>query len=729
MNRIPRLIRFLAVAALLYVAVFTLMRVGFWLAFRSPADPLPLATLLQSFYIGFKFDLRLALLILLPILLTGVATPTTPGRALKFWGKYLLIIALIAIIHFSFKGFPSIGYLLGKWPRILPVLILPPLLAALAYLSPMRTRFWRGFWLGYLMLATLVVIAFYVFDFGHYAYLNTRIDSTVLRFLENPLISGQMVWESYPVVWISLAVVALNLLIAWATVTLFKRAELSDYTPLTRHRKTGLITLTVFAALFGIYGKLSSYPLRWSDAFFGTHAFAAAVALNPLLYFGDTFSNEGTPYNKKRVKKAYPMMADYLGADPMDSERLNYTRRVSGNGTLKGRPNVIVVILESFASYKSGLSGNPLDTTPHFDALAREGIYFDNFFTPHTGTARSVFAFTTGIPDVQLGETASRNPTIVKQHMLLNAFKGYEKYYFLGGSASWGNIRGMLANNIPGLHIYEEGSYRSPRNDVWGISDLNLFKEADQVLKAQDKPFFAIIQTSGNHRPYTIPDDNEGFTPHTPDEDVTRYGFESLAEYNAYRFMDHSIGHFIKLARESGYFDNTVFVFFGDHGINDYAGDHALKQESQLLLGSYRVPFVIHAPGLPGSGRVEHKVATELDVMTTLASLTGHPHSNTTFGRDLLDRRYDDERYAFTIHHSANPDIGLIGEQYYFRMRADGSDKKLFKLGTETPRDNHLEREPRLAEQMARMVSGYYETARYIMNHNAPLEAGATGNN
>ena len=93
----------------------------------------------------------------------------------------------------------------------------------------------------------------------------------------------------------------------------------------------------------------------------------------------------------------------------------------------------------------------------------------------------------------------------------MNAFKDHRKFYFLGGSASWANIRGLLANNIPGLEIYEEGSYTSPRVDVWGISDLSLFEEANDVLKNSDEPFFAIIQTSGNHRPYTIPEDNKGF--------------------------------------------------------------------------------------------------------------------------------------------------------------------------------------------------------------------------
>ena len=80
--------------------------------------------------------------------------------------------------------------------------------------------------------------------------------------------------------------------------------------------------------------------------------------------------------------------------------------------------------------------------------------------------------------------------------------------YFLGGSTSWANIRGLLTNNIKGLRIYEEQDYKSSKVDVWGISDRNLFKEANNVLKQNAKPFFAVIQTADNHRPYTIPEED-----------------------------------------------------------------------------------------------------------------------------------------------------------------------------------------------------------------------------
>jgi hypothetical protein len=62
----------------------------------------------------------------------------------------------------------------------------------------------------------------------------------------------------------------------------------------------------------------------------------------------------------------------------------------------------------------------------------------------HTGTARSVFANISGLIDTQTFKTATQNPLIVNQNTLVNAFTDYQKLYFLGGSANWGNIRGLI---------------------------------------------------------------------------------------------------------------------------------------------------------------------------------------------------------------------------------------------------------------------------------------------
>ncbi len=670
MNRLPRLTRLAALLVLFYTLAFSAARLVFWQLFDNPNDPLLGGDLLQALYLGLKFDLRLALLIVLPLLLLGWLRP----------------------------------------------------------LSPFEGRVGRGLWLGYLLLATIITVLVYVTDFSHFAYLHTRLDSSALRFLANPLISLEMVWQSYPVVPWSVALLLLFSGVTLGIRQLLRRYATSPHQPLRGWRKAGMVSVTFFVVLFGLYGKISAYPLRWSDAFFSSHSFASSVTFNPVLYFYETYVNAHRQlYDEKAARRYYPQIADYLAVDHHDADILNYLRQVVPAQHPDKPYNVVVVILESFAAYKSGLSGNPLHPTPYFDAVAADGLYFKNFYTPTTGTARSVFAAVTGIPDVQLGETSSRNPRVVNQQVVMDQFAGYERHYFLGGSASWGNIRGLLGNNIRDLQIHEEGSYDSPEVDVWGISDLDLFKEAHKVLQHEKKPFVAVIQTSGNHRPYTIPEDNEGFELKSATaEMLAKHGFESEEEFNSYRFMDHSIGWFMREVKKAGYFDNTLFAFFGDHGIAGNAGIHTHKADTQVGLGMNRVPFVIYNPVLIPEGKVLNTVASEVDVFTSLASLSGQPHINTTLGRDLFNPAFDNDRHAFIIAHAANTTIGVVNEEFYFRMPLQGEGKQLHRIHSDEPRQNLIEQYPQQAQQMEALTRGLYESARYISSNNPRIENATT---
>ncbi|MBU1658426.1 LTA synthase family protein [bacterium] len=661
--KLPKLLRFLLLFITSLTLLFVVMRFAFYIVFNDPSSPLIMFDLMKSMWLGMRFDLRMVVLMILPLFLLGGI----------------------------------------KW------------------ITPFKYNLARYVWLGYLSLIFSVYVMFYVFDFGHYAYLNTRLDFTALRFAENAAISAEMVWESYPVIWISLAIIAVNGVFIFLSNKLFvviQKQESVQVTPL----KGTAFGIGAFLILFVAgYSTLSQYPLRWSDAAFSKHPFATQLTYNPIHYFFDTWKNGRVSYDEKKVKEYYSVMADFMGVKDKNETQLNFKRKVLPIAPVGDKPNIVIVILESFAAYKSSVSGNPVDPSPNFNDLAKNGLYFKNYFTPATGTARSIYCTVTSLPDVELQGTSSRNPLIVNQHSIAQDFKGYEKLYFIGGSASWGNIRGMLNQSMDNLKLYEEGSYESPRTDVWGISDIDLFREAHNVLKDTKEPFFSIIQTSGNHRPYTIPDNHYGFEVRedVSHDEVLKYGFHSVDEYNSFRFMDHAIGHFMKLARESEYYKNTIFVFWGDHGISGSTGEHVTKGEgrSSLDLGALRVPFVIYSP-LIKEAKVYEKVVSEVDALPTIASLANISYTATSLGRDMLDERFDDKRYAFTITHSSNPLIGLVGEKYYYRTRADGTEAMLYDIYSDTPLQDHSQENSELVKKMKDLTYGIFETSKYIPHFN-----------
>jgi len=660
-KRVPRRIRFITVVFLANLAVFLLFRIGFLLYFIPGSTPLFSSPILKALYLGIKFDARLAALACLPVLfLSGI----------------------------------------------------PPI-------DPFKKRTAKTAWTVYLVVTFAVILVVYLFDFGFFDYRRTRLDSTVLMFAENPLISLKMVWQSYAVI---------PVLIGYALLVFFyfrlvkKLISLPAFPPLHSKWKRVVVHVVFGFLLIGvIYGKLARYPLRWSEAFFSPDHFVSQFGVNPVLYFSKTFSTRAENYDIREVRKYYPLLADYYGIGEPERRELSLRRSCTPSHVIEATapPNIVVIILETFAAYKVNARNDGLDPAPNFARLSRDGILFTRYFVPMENTSRSLFSFIFGIPDVTPGRYSSWHPLLVNQRTLLDDFTEYRKLYFLGGSANWGNIRGVLLHNIGGLTIFEEGSYRSPVHDVWGISDADLFMESNEALRAvsvKDKPFFAIIQTSGNHRPFLIPEDARGFrTAEVDSKILEKNGFFSLEEYNGFRFLDHCLGYYFDLARKEDYFNHTIFVIFGDHGTLGGAVD---MRFGDLSPGSFHVPLLFYAPGYIKEPREISTVMSHLDLLPSLASFIGKSYINTTLGRNIFDPAFKDKMFAFTFTAFRTiPRIGLIEDEFYVNVEPGGAFH-LYLLEPPPALEDVTARYPRRAERMRTMAKAILEYSRYLLYHN-----------
>jgi phosphoglycerol transferase MdoB-like AlkP superfamily enzyme len=343
-----------------------------------------------------------------------------------------------------------------------------------------------------------------------------------------------------------------------------------------------------------------------------------------------------------------------------------------------------------------------------------------------SGTAKTVFASITGLPDVSSVETATRNPLIAEQRVVLNAFTDYRKYYFIGGSAGWANMSAVINQSIKDVELFEEGQWDAPIVDVWGISDLDLFRGVDSILAGlpNDKPFFAYIQTAGNHRPFTVPEDNDGFESQPEAaEALDKAGFRSVEQYNAVRLLDFNVGRMLDMARQAGYYDNTIFVFFGDHNNRITSTPFMAPFYEALDLDGIHVPHMIYAPGLI-SPRVIEDATSLVDVFPTIAGLLGLEYLNTTMGRDVNIPAPEGERVVFTQTADKRfPVIGAISKSRMLRMNHDGSDAKLHDLDSPTPLVDISEQEPDRFQQMQDLAKGIYETTKFQFYHNTVGEA------
>ncbi|HUR10201.1 MAG TPA: LTA synthase family protein [Flavitalea sp.] len=651
---VPRLISYIFFNGIVLLILLTVLRIGFFLFFDKHGTSTTAVG--KAFFLGFRFDLRAIAIILLLVLVFGSIPPVHPFRSNK-------------------TGI---------------------------------------FWIIFLTIAVLFILFFYTFDFTHYSYLSQRLNASVLNYLQDFGISVNMVWQSYPVIWILLGIFAAMIAFFFLFRSVYKRIR-GQQAIHSKKKKTIAFAVTFLLLAMFIFGKAGQYPLRWSDAFSLGNDYVANLALNPFESFFNTLRFREKPVTAKELHPYFPVLGKYYPFTIADSISFYRKTGAVANKT-KRSPNVVVIICESFSAYKSSMWGNPLNTTPFFDSLSRKGIFFDHCFTPTYGTARGIWAIVTGIPDVVQKSTASRNPAAVDQHTIINDFSGYEKYYFLGGSSSWANIRGLLTNNIQDLHLYEQQDFKAPKLDVWGISDKNLLMEAASILGKERAPFFAVIQTADNHRPYSIPDEDldEFQKVRVAEDTLTKYGFESLAEMNAFRYTDFSFRKFMEVAAAQPYFNETLFVFIGDHGIPGNAQEMFPSAWTGQRLSALHVPLLFFGRMLDSTRRIT-KIVSQIDLLPTIAGLTGIAYTNSTLGRDVLNQDAGQD-FAFIF----DPDMkqyGVVKNDHLLRINME---TKMTEMVPVIKNPVHLsdDTQKQMIAEMKELSDALYLSSGFLILHN-----------
>jgi len=285
-----------------------------------------------------------------------------------------------------------------RWVSLVALVVL--VLGSIPILNPFRKNTARIIWMTVFMVLAFALIIFYVFDFGYYAYLSQRLNASALNFLKDAKISGAMIWQTYPVLRILLGILVFLALIGWFLRWSYRM--ISNF-PDPSTRTSRIVGFIVGFLLFGvaIFGHLGQYPLRWSDAFGLGNDYAANLALNPMESFFNTMDFRNTGFDAEAARKYQLMMSGYLGIN-VSGDSISYFRTRNPKPVVTSKPNIVLVICESFSAYKSSMWGNKLNTTPFFNQLCENGMFFDRCFTPSFGTARGVWATLTGIPDVQL---------------------------------------------------------------------------------------------------------------------------------------------------------------------------------------------------------------------------------------------------------------------------------------------------------------------------------------
>ncbi|WP_424320800.1 LTA synthase family protein [Lacticaseibacillus chiayiensis] len=355
---------------------------------------------------------------------------------------------------------------------------------------------------------------------------------------------------------------------------------------------------------------------------------------------------------------------------------LNYLNknRVAPNaeytGVAKGK-NVFIIHLESLQQFMIDFKWDGQEVTPNLDKLYHESdtLSFDNFFNQvgqgKTADAEmmmenSLFGLPEGAAMVTDGTTNTFQaaPAILDQH-------GYTTASFHGDVPSFWN-RDNTYKSWGYDYFFSKNYFSSGKNyDVgYGLKDKIFLKDSAQYIEQLPQPFYAKMITVTNHYPYTLDKANQTISK-TDTGDDTVDGYVQTA-----RYLDQAIGEFLNWLKETGLYDKSMIVLYGDHygisnnhkkamakltntpGFNDF--DNAMYQ---------RVPFMIHMPGLKGG--INHTYGGEIDALPTILNLLGIKDDNTVqFGSDLLSPNHP-QTVAFRNGDFVTPDITKVGSRYF----------------------------------------------------------------
>src|SRR6476469_5035972 len=112
--------------------------------------------------------------------------------------------------------FPSLFLGLRFDLRWISIILLPIIMASLIpELSPFYSPRNRKIWTLYLAVMTFIVIFFFAADFGAITYNRTHVGASALNFMEDPAISIKMLWQSYPLIWMTLGLILMVIMLRW----------------------------------------------------------------------------------------------------------------------------------------------------------------------------------------------------------------------------------------------------------------------------------------------------------------------------------------------------------------------------------------------------------------------------------------------------------------------------------------------------------------------------------
>lgn len=508
----------------------------------------------------------------------------------------------------------------------------------------------------YFIIASLFITCSFLLNASLYPYWKYPLDSTPLfYFFTSPAdaIASVSIWQ----VILSIVILIVLTIGVWFTLRMRgeKRQQYSRYSygyggfgsgkrnrfdDFDRHRgRTSIILLLLTGLLFlPIRGGITVSTMNTGQAYYSQNAYLNHSAVNPLFSLLESITHQEDFASQYRFMK--DKEADKIFATMTSTSDENTYPLLNEATFKKGTPDILIVIMESFASDIMPSMGSYKDVAVCLDSIAQQSILFTRFYANSFRTDRGMVSILSGYPAqpttsiMRYPRKTSQLPSIARN---LAKYKNYKTTYYYGGDADFCNMRSYLVSQGY-QHIISDANFPiEDKLSKWGVPDHILAAKMMEDIKAQQnekRPMLRILQTSSSHEPFEVP-----------------YHRLKDKRLNAFAYTDSVMGAIVREYRKLPRWKNTLIVFVPDHvgGYKENLNDHDRSR--------YQIPLIL-AGGVISRPMKVGIIGSQHDIAATLLGQLGVEHREFTFSKNMMSDATP--KFAFF---AVNDAFGIVSEE------------------------------------------------------------------
>ena len=508
----------------------------------------------------------------------------------------------------------------------------------------------------YFIIASLFITCSFLLNASLYPYWKYPLDSTPLfYFFTSPAdaIASVSIWQ----VILSIVILIVLTIGVWFTLRMRgeKRQQYSRYSygygglgsgkrnrfdDFDRHRgRTSIILLLLTGLLFlPIRGGITVSTMNTGQAYYSQNAYLNHSAVNPLFSLLESITHQEDFASQYRFMK--DKEADKIFATMTSTSDENTYPLLNEATFKKGTPDILIVIMESFASDIMPSMGSYKDVAVCLDSIAQQSILFTRFYANSFRTDRGMVSILSGYPAqpttsiMRYPRKTSQLPSIARN---LAKYKNYKTTYYYGGDADFCNMRSYLVSQGY-QHIISDANFPiEDKLSKWGVPDHILAAKMMEDIKAQQnekRPILRILQTSSSHEPFEVP-----------------YHRLKNKRLNAFAYTDSVMGAIVREYRKLPRWKNTLIVFVPDHvgGYKENLNDHDRSR--------YQIPLILAGGAISRPMKVGI-IGSQHDIAATLLGQLGVEHREFTFSKNMMSDATP--KFAFF---AVNDAFGIVSEE------------------------------------------------------------------